>query len=133
MCFQWSKLQKNSAASRQSNYAIFHQELCTQLEKLCSNHSPCKDDSREEVEIEDRILDQQAVIESSEADQTEKFLKNLNDETDDVPRNYLLATPKQLQNCSAEVSGEEGEKWEQLNSKYCCLRYMKSIVAIAAY
>ncbi|XP_029641618.1 uncharacterized protein LOC115216422 isoform X2 [Octopus sinensis] len=113
---KWSKLQKNSAASRQSNYAIFHQELCTQLEKLCSNHSPCKDDGREEVEIEeDRIINQQAVVESSEAGQTEKFLKNLNDETDDAPRNYLLATPKQLQNCSAEVSGEEGEKWEQLN------------------
>ncbi|GAB1599093.1 uncharacterized protein LOC115216422 isoform X2 [Argonauta hians] len=119
---KWSKLQKNSATTKQSNYAVFHQELCMQLEKLCSNHSPSKDDGEEEeagVE-EDQIINAQAVIESSEACQVDKFFSNVNDETDDVPTNYLLTTPKQLRNCSAEVSGEEGEKWEKLNSSTNC-------------
>ncbi|CAE1250601.1 SLC9A3 [Acanthosepion pharaonis] len=101
---KWSKLNKKNPSSRQSNYAVFHQELCMQLEKLCSNRPSRK--NREEDGQKLACLDQWKKCE------VEGYLKNINEEIDDPSSRYLLTTPKQQRDVSG--SDEEGDNLEQV-------------------
>lgn len=106
---KWSKFNKKS--SRQSNYAVFHHELCMQLEKLCSNRPSTKDT--------DEDVQRLSCLDRLTRSEVEDYLKNINEENIDDPSSkyLLLTTPKERRDNSASASDnleEEENKLEQL-------------------
>ena len=77
-----------------------------QLEKLCSNR-PSKKDNEEDVH-------KLSCVDHLRKCDVEAYLKNINEEVDDPSSRYLLTTPKQQRDVSANGSDEEGDKLEQV-------------------